>query len=180
MGDAFLEHMKQHSKVTVYILPLLMLNKFSFGEDNFIESYINRGGSHVCVEVNHLAKCILNGSVAHQAMVDIRMIGTLGRSVHQLWFELSSQWEPDVHKFLKGRYGRLSEEAKSMIRTYSGLPYRIADPDDGMLYTDYLLLALDRNKMLRDKWEDRIDGHIPETMDLVDPPGERDFKEFTQ
>lgn len=178
MEDGFLKHVKAYSRVTVYILPLLKLSKFSFGEDNFAESYINQEGTHCCVEIKNLAPVILHGTVVnHPKLIDIRPLELCGN--YELWFEIDRAWGRDVELFIRGKYSRFSEEAKSMIRTYSGFPYRLPDPD-GMLYSDWFLLALERHQMLRDKWEARLDERIPETMELMSPPGKRDFREFTQ
>jgi hypothetical protein len=178
MEDGFLKHVKAYNKVTVYILPLLKLNKFSFGENNFVGSYINRERSHLCVEIKDLAPVILHGTVVnHTDLVDIRPMGL--RANYELWFAIPRGWGRDIDMFVQGKYSRLSEEAKSMIRTYSGFPYRLPDPD-GMIYSDYFLLAMEKHKMLREKWEARLDERIPTHMELMNPPSDRDFREFTQ
>lgn len=179
MEDAFLKHIKEHSKVTAYVLPLLKLSKFSFGEDNFVESWINHDGHLVCVEIKDLAPVILHSEVVNDpTLFDIRSLGL--RQHYEMWFRIPLTWYMDISMFLKGRYSLMSEEAKAMIRTYSGMPYRVPDPNDGMLYTDFLLLALDKNVMLKDKWEERIDERISKSSELINPPDSRDFKEYAQ
>jgi hypothetical protein len=101
-----------------------------------------------------------------------------------LWYYIPDRWDQDVQLILKGKYGDLSEAAKSMIRTYSGLPYRLQMPPDtvndhpeGYLYTDYRLLALDRDPTLRRKMEELVGEPIP-SPDVISPPGEGDFREY--
>lgn len=177
MDDAFLDELQANTKVTFYVLPLLCLNKFSF-DDKFVDSYINREGTFVCVEVRHDSQMSLDvlGSPY------LRFIDTRKEKMVDIWFKIPAAFWPDVQLFIRGRYGDLSEEAKSMIRTWSGLNYRAPD-DDGQLYTDYLLLALDRSPALRKKWESLygLKTHIiPKGMDLINPPGERDFRTFNR
>lgn len=174
--DAFLAKLKEDSKITIYALPLLALSKFSF--DGFVSSYINREGTHLCVETKAEANLSLD-AIAHPHLRLLRQVGDR----MNFWYTVPIAWWPDMALLVKGRYSMVSEEAKSMIRTYSGLPYRVQDPDGYELYTDYRLLALDRDASLRKKWESLIrpERSISKYAELMDAPDEqRDFREFQQ
>lgn len=174
MEDEFLEELKIHTKVTYYVLPLLCLNKFSF-DDKFIDAYINREGTHLCVELHRGAD--MNLDVYGNPY--LHTMDCTGNKWN-LWFRLPGEYLDDVQLFILGRYGDLSDEAKSMIRAYSGLPYRMATDED-VLVTDYRLLALDRSYWLKQKWDSLYgleEGVITEGMDLINPPGERDFRSY--
>lgn len=176
MEDDFLEELKGHTKVTFYVLPLLCLNKFSF-DDKFIDAYINREGTHLCV-------ALCQGADLHIEVTSNPYLISISctSNVWQLWFRLPGEYLDDVQLFILGRYGDLSDEAKSMIRAYSGLPYRMTTEDD-LMVTDYRLLALDRSHWLKQKWDSLYEleeGVITEGMDLINPPGERDFRSYKQ
>lgn len=166
-----LRELRGRNKCTIYVLPLLSLNSGSF--DEFVESYIDPGGKHLCVEVRNMRAQSIE-VLTHPALRCVQ--GT--REAAQIWFTIPSQWWMDVQLFIEGKYSRMSEESKSMIRTYSGLAYRMVDFDGYELHTDYRLMALDKNPLLRRKWEMLVGQGIPESLDLMQPPGDRDFRRF--
>lgn len=171
MDEKFIQWIKEHSKVTYYLLPLLKLNKFSFGEGNFIESYVNEEGTVICVEVHDGNLC---PEVSRSKWL-LEITSSDGR--WQFWLRLEGTWNLDFRLFRNGLYSRFSERAKAMIRTHSGMPYRQM-AEDSFLYTDYRLLALERSDVLRKKWEQelQLDEHLRESMDLMEPPGPSNFK----
>lgn len=176
MEDAFLTELLAHTKVTFYVLPLLCMNKFSF-DDKFVDSYINREGTHLCVGLRKGTEMSLD--VLGNPY--LRFIDTRPDESVEVWFRIPVDFWSDVQLFIGGHYGDFSEEAKSMIRAYSGLGYRVPDEEGEGVVTDYRLLALDRSVHLRHKWESLYKltpDVITKGMDLIDPPGERDFKPF--
>lgn len=184
MDEVFIRQFKEHNKVTYYLLPLIMLNKFSFGEGNFIGSYVTCEGSMVCVDMLNSRLCpdALNHPTFHEGWV-MQGEGFGGDPVglfHRFWYKLDEGWELDFKLWKQGLYGRLTDSAKSMIRTYSGMQYRQPTDDGQSLFTDYRLLVLDRNPALRKKWECELDLEEPikSTADLIDPPDSKCFREF--
>lgn len=184
MDNAFIRQFKEHNKVTYYLLPLLMLNKSSFGEDNFIESYVNGEGSMLCADMvdSRLCPDALHHTSFHEGW-KMQGEGLNGDPVgvfHRLWYNLDDGWGLDFDLWKRGLYGRLTDNAKSMIRTYSGMRYRQPLDDGTNLFTDYRLLVLDRDPALRKKWEYelQLEEPIRNTSDLIDPPDSRCFREF--
>lgn len=171
--DLFLEELKAHHKVTIYALPLLALNMQMF--EGFINCYIDHRGSMLCVEVAGEASMSID-VLGHRSL---RRIKGHEQSVH-FWFAIPDCWQRDTQLIIRGQYSQMCEKAKDMIRTYSGLPYRITDPDGYNVFTDYRLLALDRAPSLREKWEEIVGEDIPESAELIQPPGEEEFLEFIQ
>lgn len=147
--DPFLKAMKEDSKVTLYILPILGFNKSSF--NNFVGSYVSRDATFVRVDWG---------------------IET-GRP-HRHFIAIPDLWQPDVKLIIAGKYSEISESAKSMIRTYSGMAYRRQDHDGYELFTDYRLMVLDKEPALRQKWEEVTGETIAEGAELMSPPEESD------
>ena len=166
-----LRELKSVNKCTIFVLPLLTLGGRSF--DEFIESYIDPKGKFICVEVQSLKRQSV-AVLTHESMMAMRK----SKAGIELWFRIPSQWWTDVQLFKEGKYSLMSEEAKSMIRTYSGLPYRMMDYFGYEAYTDFRLLALDKHPVLRAMWEERVDEDIPSSLDLLDIPGDREFRRF--
>ena len=103
-------------------------------------------------------------------------------------FKIPAEFDSDVQLFIKGDYSQMSETAKNIIKEYSCLEYNYdcEDSDEDInkfgktpLYTDDLLLVLDKSPELRKKWEKEfgeiITIVIPESCELLPPPGKAAF-----
>lgn len=151
---------------TYFLLPLIQLNKFSFGAANFINSYVNRDGTVITVEVTDLRLCESHST--HPQYLKEKEI--FGRSY--IWFSLPERWSKDFTLFTQGKYSKLSEVARGMIIQFSGLTH-----NEGGI-TDARILALNKSQVLREKWEEELNMILPDNMELLSVPSEAQFREF--
>lgn len=159
---------------TYFLLPLLELNKFSFGESNFIDTYVNSDGTVLTVEVVDRRLC--PSFQTHPEYLKEEQ-GTQG---DYIWFQIPEKWHKDFLRFKSGSYSKLSNDAKKMIITYSGLSYKVPG-DDNKPITDARLLALEKSQVLREKWFHELGYHtteLPEDLELLPIPPERAFREY--
>ncbi len=153
---------------STYVLPLLGLNRFSFGSpDKFINSYVNEDDTHIVVEcVTQFSTIIINHPNFKFSME------TNGNFVAV--FEVPAFYREDVKKFREGKYSELSDSAKSLIRKKSGLTYKVPIPGGG--YRSALeLLALDKDKELKKYWEDTLGVKLSDNAELASIPGDDNF-----
>lgn len=95
-------------------------------------------------------------------------------------FELPQIYRKDVLLLMEGKYSRITEKTKEMIRTHSGLNWRKVriDTDGTAVHdTDARLMALDKHEALRDKLNDILGLYergrnepISEDSELLSPP----------
>lgn len=180
---SFTEKVAEHNLSTWFLLPLIQLNKFSFGGANFVESYVNAAGTVLSVEVIDLRLC--DSFQGHP-----EYIGEGNAEKHSfIFFELPGRWSTDFDKFKIGKYSELSDEAKQFIYAYSGLKYNAVDEGSGQSITDARLMALEKSDILRKKWEDELGVYVgkykkPARLDinqeLLSIPSSKTFMEFEQ
>lgn len=95
-------------------------------------------------------------------------------------FEMPQRYRKDMLLVFEGKYSRMSEEAKDIIRKNSGLNWRKERRDiDGTLVhdSDARLMALDKNEALRERMNDILGLYergrntpIAEDSELLSPP----------
>lgn len=174
MPSEFVRTISAHNITTYYLLPLIQLSKFSFGEANFIDSYVTPDGSTLIVEVIDLR---LSPDFTMHPEFKSESDGT----PCMILFELPDRWRPDFELFKLGKYSQMSEQAKIMIYQFSQLSYR-STVDDGREVTDARLLALTKADILREKWvselglDERGNAPLPEDLELMSIPTERCFR----
>lgn len=157
---------------TTYILPLIGLNKFSFGNNNdsYINSYLSEDDSHVIVE--------LQGYVSNLIANHANYRFAYPKEGHNfVVFELPSSFKKDVQRFREGKYSEFSEDAKKLIRKKSGLKYKVPVVG-GKVETDIALLALDKDQELREYLEKKLGVKLAESAELASIPGEENFLEL--
>lgn len=162
----------EYNKSSWCVMPLLQINPSTFG-DNFINSFITRDGTWLAVGVKTLKNIPAEVMSAHR----LKLIMKRGYNV-MLWFKIPDKWKYDVLKFAGGKYSHLSEEAKSMIKTYSGLAYRSMDHEGYQMYTDYRLCIIDNDPGYRQQVEDELAVELPRDVDPLSPPGPEEFIVF--
>lgn len=169
----FVQEVTEHTLTTYFLLPLIQLNKFSFGSANFLNCYVNRDGTKLIVEVVDLRLSL--PMHLHPEYAGISETENTGC----FYFYLPDVWKEDFLLFQKGQYSKFSENAKEMIRAYSGLPYQ--NERNGQTLTDARLLALDKSPVLRKAWEDELTVktpvYLPDDLELLDIPGEDVYRE---
>lgn len=166
-----LEVVYQHNMCTYYLLPLIGINKFSFGVTiNFRNCYANLDGTELYVTVYYTLSSLKD----HPNL--LRIEGKPGAPVYV--FSLPEQWQADFQQYKQGKYSAFSEQAKELIRHQSGLRYRAINPN-GFPTTDIRLLAIDadpiRRDILRKKLSEYLDFPIAEDAELLDAPPESSF-----
>lgn len=155
-----------------YILPLLDLNKESFGgSDNFINSYVNDDDSIVIVQLSRPYAGITTNKF-------YKFDFTRDNSIYYV-FDVPGKFLPTVRKFREGKYSQFQEEAKNVIKKRSGLSWRVTNSKGGVT-TARELLALDRDKSLREYLEKNLSGPgspviISPEAELMDIPNEGNF-----
>lgn len=176
MPSAFVQAITRHNLCTYYLLPLIHLNKVSFGEGNFIDSYVNSQGTILTVEVIDCSLCSRFRMYTHpQYLQKVYGHGNYDKVIYQL----PSIWEWDFNIFKLGQYSKFSIAAKEQIVNYSGLPVD-AWNDDGKPLTDARILALVKSPVLKRMWElDLACLPLPDDLELLDIPGDRNYKEYS-
>lgn len=156
--------MKQIDHLSNYfMLPLIGYNKFSFGEGNFINSYVTTEREVVVILRNRPALAY-HLSPTFKADFDIE-------GKFAIAFTIPEEYEEDFTKFLDGKYSQMSPEAKEIIKYSSGLRYNIPDPArPGNVICDDKLLALDRHPQLRANLERSLNCVIPDDVELLSKP----------
>lgn len=166
-----LDVVRMHNLCTYYLLPLIGINKFSFGVTiNFRNCYCNPDGTELYVTVYYTLSSLTN----HPNL--IRIEGKAGAPVYV--FSLPQKWQLDFQLYKQGRYSKFSNEAKELIRNQSGLRYKAINPN-GQPTTDIRLLAIeadpDRRKILRAKLSEYLEVSIAEDAELLDVPPPSSF-----
>lgn len=175
MPSAFVKAMSQHNICTYYLLPLIQLNKVSFGDGNFVDSYVTQDGNTLIVEVRDIRLTASQKTHPHY------LREAVGSPHDFFYYELPSRWRADFELFCKGKYSKFSDCAKEMIYAFSGLAYN--EPgENGKVITDARLRALTLDPVLRETWElelglyERGGEPISEDMELVSIPSDKCFR----
>ena len=159
---------KGDNLVTYYLLPLLGLNKKSFG-DCFHASYVDCTGDSVYVELrkNMVTPTYLtNPNYVSRLVIKERVF---------LIFLIPTNLTIDSAKFIRGQYSDMSRESKKIIYKTSTLPYNKTMGSFAM--THPVLQALDKTKTLRSFLVNELDVVINSNNELIDPPSAEWFIE---
>jgi hypothetical protein len=167
------EHMtpkRSDNLCNFYILPLLGINKSSFGgSGNFVNSYLSNDLTHIIVE---LFQPLGNFEGHPEYRVDYYQNGVL-----TVVFYLPERFRRTATMFKEGKYSQFSSEAKQLIKSKSGLNYRVPRAD-GKLNSSKILLALDKDPSLKADWENTLGVRLHKDAELMDIPSDDEFKEF--
>jgi len=157
---------------TYFILPLLKLSKFRFiADSNFIDSYLSQDRKYIIVQV--LEILFLEYKLAEHP--DFEGVYKDNHGHRFIAYAIPDRFTEDVEHFCSGQYSNMSDEAKELIRSYSGLTYKVRDKKSGLLITDVRLLALHKSQSLRDMWEDALACTLHDDQELLSIPGETSF-----
>lgn len=151
-----------------YVLPLLGLNRFSFGhQDKFTNSYISKDGEHVIVECTHPFTTIIVNHANFKFSME-------KDNQYYAVFDVPVFYKSDVMKFIEGKYSTFSTQAKDLIRKKSGLKYK-SPTFTGKFETSLELLALDKDKELKSFWEKELNVKLDDQAELMSIPDEGNF-----
>jgi hypothetical protein len=161
-----------------YVLPLLKLNKTSFGgRDNFVNSYITQN-EEIVVEVKDKTLVPEENFIDNsEYMGDFDYNGST-----IIVFNQPSEYRADILKFVQGKYSEMSNKAKESIILYSGLPYNLVRKDLPLkpngkypVDTSRYILALSKNPALRKLVETEIGQSLPPNAELITKPDMNNF-----
>lgn len=176
MPTEFVKILYEYNPSTYFLLPLIGLNRSKFYFSNFINCYVNRSGTILTVRLVDLRLSLSFKS--HPEYLGERAYENFAH----IWFSLPEKWEEDFQRYCRGEWSRLSEDAKELIKIYSGLRYKELD-DHGIIVTDARLLALEKSSILKKKWEEELglnergNEPLPLDIELLSKPSEESFLE---
>jgi len=166
-----IQELRRDNLCTYFVLPLLKLNKSSFISSNFINSYISYDCKHVVVKVYDTT--LISRKVFVHPNYELTKVEN---GEYYFRFETPQKWLNDVRLYRQGLYSRMSEEAKEMIRQWSGLQYRVTEGRKRI--TDGRLLALVRHPQLKKALEEELSYKFGPDEELLFPPREGSFIEL--
>lgn len=173
-SQCFLEFMynkRSYNLCSTYILPLVGLNRWSFGSpDNFINSYVSKEKPYIVVELKSLTLPENKTALKFDFRRDDNIF---------VVFEVPSKFQDCLDKFREGKYSTFSEEAKATIRKKSGLRYKAPQPN-GTVRSARELLALDKDKELKKAIESELSNpgspvKLSDDAELASLPDESNF-----
>ena len=141
---------------TYFILPLIGLSKHDFGEGNCKDTFLGVTGDVIYVAFK-------DATLLPENTVGVLCV-TAEDGTQYLRYGIPSMWAPDVAHYMNGKYGNFSEEAKQLIHERSGLANRVEK--EGLVYTDFRLLALLRSPILVEEWKSHL--YDPKDMSVLD------------
>lgn len=169
MSKKLIEELGRENLCTHFILPLLKMNKFSFVNSNFVNSYLT-DQDHIVVQVvdRHFVhgKCVIHPH--------FKGIMTDAEKYLYYVYKIPVIWHNDLQLFKQGRYSEMSRLAKDTIKTQSGLPHNVLNKD-GKMVSDGRLVALDKGRELKAMWEEEIVPAEPIEGELLSIPSEGSF-----
>lgn len=162
-----MESKRSDNLCNFYVLPLLGLNKTSFGGgSNFINSYVSEDSKYVVVELKE-PKGAFESHYCYQ--FDFQT-----NQATMIVFSIPSDFLPTVQQFREGKYSQFSVEAKELIKKKSGLNYKLSI-GGGKVRSARELLALDKDKDLKRLLEEELAVKLHTDAELMDIPNEGNF-----
>jgi len=160
---------RSYNLCTTYILPMLGLNRFSFGtnSDSFMNSYLSEDDKHIVVETTRQVSALITNNPAYRFKFD------RGGKFYAV-FEIPNFYLGDVKKFREGKYSHFLDATKEQIKKKSGLNYRVPLPGGGVRSARELL-ALDKDEQLRKALENELGVKIDSKAELASIPGADNF-----
>lgn len=153
-----------------YILPLIGLNKLSFGAaSNFINSYISSDDKYIVVEMKEAKTQFQNHKNYNTDFVTIDKVVVV--------FNIPQEFADTISKFRQGKYSHFTAQVKQTIKDKSGLKWKVKT-SAGKTSTARELLALGDDKDhddLRAILEEEIGVRLPKGAELISVPDEFNF-----
>lgn len=154
--NQLLSEIKKTNLCTWYLLPITGLNKFSFGEGLFVNSYLDKNRLWIIVQVPDLL-LVPRYLMAYSAKNWQNDRGGF------LAYEIDSMWSTDVQSYIQGNYTMFSGSLKALICEMSGLTYQ--ELDSGKTHTDIRLLALQGDETLKQYLMEELQvSELPEEL----------------
>ncbi len=158
---------------TFFILPLINLSKDST-HSYFRNTYLSPEGDKAYLEIS----IVYLFKTGWKSLPEHKQVSVNGKAY--LEFMIPEERWPDVQLFILGKYSKMSEAAKALIKANSTLHYKHYNEQLKTYSTDYRLLALDKSEKLKAKWESLLFdspycGVLDDDMELLSPPPESSF-----
>ena len=151
-----------------YLLPLLKLNKDSFGEGNFINSYVDEKNGLLLVKVKD--KDI---EYKYYKNENFKTDYREKDNEYHIVFYIPSFFYNDLERFTNGKYSQLSTKAKFLIKTYSGLSSNRKSGNKNK--SDFRILVLSRHPELKRRLEKITGSEIEDGAELASKPFNNNF-----
>jgi hypothetical protein len=148
----------KQTMVTYFIMPLLQLNKSSFGADNFINSYLDKNG-YLVVNVKGDENSDYSAIERTEYFITDyrREDGTLNYI-----FAIPDEYHRDMELFIEGRYSQLSAKAKVAItKTQSS--------------DSFIVKMLNPQIADKQKLADELHVNVDLIKEIKSPPSESNF-----
>lgn len=163
-----------HNKCVYFILPWFKKNFKSYGEGNFSNAFVSYNGNLIVVIYNKSMAGEYWKDPNYKTDFDVEIIpGIFGTAII---YGVPPEFTTDFGKFLDGRYSKFSDQAKRLIREFSGLTYNVAIPNSDRVNTHKMLLVLEQNEVLRQWLESQLGIIILPGTELLEKPD--DSKEY--
>jgi len=162
----------EYNLCATYLLPLLELNQFNFGPNNFVNTYVDLTGTKLAVRVYDR----YGAEDPYKSNYHIDLIEDGNAFMHV--FRLSARWSRTFQLFRQGKYSEFPDVAKRAIIKNSGLKWK-QEEMNGAVISDARLLALYRSPLLISKLSEEL--NIPQEMltgELIQPPKHSEFIEL--
>jgi len=155
--------------VTYYLLPLIGVNKNTFGRP-FKSSFVNQLGTKIFVELHHPMVSPIYREV-ETFETEVKSEG--GEFVI---FNIPTMWRQDTRYFIDGLYSKMSKVAKKLIYNTSTLPYNLKIEQFSTCHP--ILQALGKTKVLREHLLEVLNIEVlADSGEFIDKPPEDWFIE---
>ncbi len=149
--------------VTYYLLPMVGVNKLTFGS-KFVNSYVNRAGNKLYVEL----KGNLRSPNLYKNKCDYLANVVVNNTLY-ITFTIPEEYIIDAAKFLRGNYSEMQRDTKKLIYLSSTLPYN--KTMGSFKNTHPILQALDKTKTLRSFLINELEVEtLPDSVELITAP----------
>lgn len=172
---------------TYFILPLLKLNKNSFGNNNFINSFVTQNGE-VVVHIKDSSKA---GDYYNHS----NLIADIEEDDYtMIIYDIPKEWKKDFNTFLDSKYSKMSKEAKKQIIAHAKaneLSYKIPtgkkirETDEGgnvklvdETASSIEYLGLFSSEFYRKHIEKELDVKLSKDSELLDALNDNDIIEL--
>ncbi len=161
----------RYNMATYYLLPLIGLNKSSFGCDtNFINCFVDNEGTKLYVSV----QTSRFGPLNHPGILEIKDEHPNALFV----FYFPAKWKAHFELFKSGQYSKFCMNARRIINLGSDLAYNQSSKY-GSVNTDLRLIAMDRDcagwEIMRKRFSDYLDVEIAASAELLSAPDPSSF-----
>lgn len=152
-----------------YLLPLLEIGMFNFGESNFVNCYVTPQGTSLMVEVRDFSE-------TEDPYHNVHYVTTVKQDGRKfIVFALPEKWKHTFQMYVAGNYSSFTKAAKAMIIQYSGLNWRQPTENPRTTLSDARLLAMYKGAALRALLSEELDMDLDENSELISPPKPTEF-----